>query len=122
MVLLQLDPASGGPIAYFGTFLVTTVFYTLTTFIATRYVLGATPITRAVIVGVVLAAVSLLLQQYGPAIVIAISLVVDFVAIQTVYRLQYRTAGLVAVVHYTVSAILGITLFNIVRIFSTMPG
>jgi hypothetical protein len=63
-----------------------------------------------------------LLQQYGPAIVIVVSLAADFLAIRVVYRLKYRTTTLVAVAHYTVSALLGITIFNLVSLLGTAPG
>lgn len=117
----QLDPAAGGPIAYLGTFLLAAAFYSLTAHIAARYVLGSVPFTRALYVGPVPAAVAILLQQYGPAIVIVVSLAVDLLAIRVVYRLRWRTTSLVAVIHYTVSAIAGITLFNLVRLLSTAP-
>jgi hypothetical protein len=80
------------------------------------------PLKRAAIVGLVPAAIALLLQQYGPAIVIVVSLAADFLAIRVVYRLKYRTTTLVAVAHYTVSALLGITIFNLVSLLGTAPG
>jgi hypothetical protein len=121
-VLAQLNPAAGGVLAYLGTFLLAALFYTLTAHIAARYVLGTVPLKRAAIVGLVPAAIALLLQQYGPAIVIAVSLAADFLAIRVVYRLKYRTTTLVAVAHCTVSALLGITIFNLVSLLGTAPG
>ena len=118
----QLSPASGPPRAYLGTFLLAASFYAVTAHIAARYVLGDVPVRRAVLVGVVPAAVGLALQQYGPATVIAVSVVADYIAIRYVYRLSLRMAAGVSVVHYTVSAILGITLFNLIRLIGTMPG
>jgi len=120
--IAQLAPATGSPSAYVGTFVVTALFYSLTAHIAARYVLGSVPAVRALAVGAVLAGVSLLLQQYGPAVVIAATVAVDYFVIQTVYRLNYRITAVVALVHYTVSVILGITLFNLYRIALTAPG
>ena len=111
----------GGIVPVVGTFVVTYLFYAATAHIAARYVLGSVPVSRALLVGVVPAVVSFLLQQYGPAISILVAAGADLVAIQAIYRLQYRTAGIVALVHYTVAAILGITIFNLVRLLSTAP-
>lgn len=111
----------GGVIAIVGTFLLTVFFYAVTAHIAARYVLGDVPVSRALAVGVVPAVVSFLLQQYGPAVSILVAAGADLVAIQAIYRLKYRTAAIVALVHYTVAAILGITIFNLVRLLSTAP-
>lgn len=108
-------------VALVGTFLLAVLFYGVTAHLAARYVLGDVPVVRAFVVGVVPAAISFALQAYAPAIVIFVSATADFFAIRTVYRLKYRTAGLVALAHYTVSAIVGITIFNLVRLLSTAP-
>jgi hypothetical protein len=120
-VFAQLDPAGGTLVAFVGTFLALTIGYALTAYIAARYVLGEVPAKRALLVGAVPAAVSLLLQQYGPAVAIAVTLLADFFAIRSAYRLENRLAGLVALVHYTVTAILGITLVNLIGLLSTAP-
>lgn len=118
----QLAPATGPPLAVLGTLLLAAGFYALTAHIAARYVLGAAPVLPAIGVGVVLAVVALLLRSFGPAPVIAASLAADVAAIKTLYRLDWRPTAVVALVHYTVSAILGITLFNLVRLLATAPG
>jgi hypothetical protein len=118
----QLDPAAGTPAAYVGTFLVAAVFYSVTLHIAARNVLGSVPVKRAFIVGPVVALVSVLLQQYGPAVVILVTLVTDAFAIRTVYRLNPRNTAFVAVIHYTVAIILGFTLFNLYRLLLTAPA
>jgi len=117
----QLDPAAGGPIAFLGTFLVAAAFYAITLHVAARYVLGDVPIERALLVGPVLAVAAILLQRYGPAVVIAATLALDAFAISAVYRLSWRSTTLVAVVHYTVAVIAGITVFNLVALLSTAP-
>ncbi|MDX1747395.1 MAG: hypothetical protein R3324_15775 [Halobacteriales archaeon] len=118
----QLNPATGPPEAFVGTFLLATAFYAVTAHIAARYVLGDVPFVRAARVGPVPALVGLALQQWGPAVVIAVSVVVDYVAIRYSYRLSLKMAGAVSLIHYTVSAIAGITVFNLVRLLGTMPG
>lgn len=120
-ILLQVQPSAGTLLALVGTFLVTVLFYAATAHLAARYVLGDVPVSRALLVGVVPAIVSFLLQQYGPAISILVAAGADLLAIQAIYRLRYRTAAIVALVHYTVAAILGITIFNLVRLLSTAP-
>lgn len=117
----QLEPATGPPVAVFGTFLLAAAFYALTAHVAARYVLGSVPLLPAAGVGLVLAGVSLLLRSYGPASVITASLLADVVVINRLYGIDWRPTVLVAVVHYTVSAILGITLFNLVRLLATAP-
>ncbi|WP_135824736.1 DUF7473 family protein [Halorussus ruber] len=109
-------------VALVGTFLLAVLFYSVTAHIAARYVLGDVPITRAFLVGVVPAVISFALEAYqNPAVIIAIALAADFFAIRAVYRLRYRTAGVVALAHYTVSALFGITIFNLVRLLGTAP-
>ena len=111
-----------GLIAIVGTFLMTLVFYSITAHVAARYVLGDVPIKLAFVVGLVPALISFLLQQYGGVVVILFAAAADLVAIQAVYRLKYRTAGMVAVVHYTVAVLLGLAIFNLVRLLATAPG
>lgn len=119
--MAQPDPATGPPLAVLGTFLLTGAFYALTAHIAARYVLGDVPVKPALGVGLVLAVVALLLRSFGPAPVIAVSLAIDVGAIKSLYRRNWRHTLLVAVAHYTVSAILGITLYNVVRLLGTAP-
>ncbi|WP_435176920.1 DUF7473 family protein [Halorussus sp. AFM4] len=108
-------------VALVGTFLLAVVFYAVTAHLAARYVLGDVPVKRALAVGVVPAIISFALQAYGPAVVIALSASADFFVIRAVYRLKYRTAAVVALAHYTVAALVGITIFNLVRLLSTAP-
>lgn len=115
-VVLQLDPASGPPTAVVGTFLLAALFYALTAHLAARYVLGSVPVLPAAGVGLVLASVALLLRSFGPAPVIVVSLAVDVAAIKTFYGLEWRDTALVAVGHYTVSALIGVGLFNLVQL------
>ena len=118
----QLDPVAGSPTAVVGTFLLTAGAYALTAHIAARYVLGDVSPKLAVPVGLVLATVAFLLQQWGPAIVIPVSVAVDYAAIRTLYRTGYKLTALITIVHYTVFVLLGVTLFNLVSLLATAPG
>lgn len=120
--LAQLEPATGPPIAVAGTFLLAALFYAITAHLAARYVIGSVPVVPAIGVGIVLAAVAFLLRSFGPAPVIAASLTIDLVAIKRFYDLDWRPTMLVTVAHYALSAILGITLFNLARLLATAPG
>lgn len=108
-------------VALVGTFLLAVLFYGVTAHVAARYVLGDVPLARAFAVGLVPAVIAFALQAYGPALVIAVSAAADFFAIKAVYRLRYRTTVVVTLAHYTVSALVGITIFNLVRLLATAP-
>lgn len=108
-------------VAVVGTFLLTVAFYSLTAHLAARYVLGDVPIKYALVIGTILAVVSFLLQQYG-LVALVTTVIVDFVAIRALYRLRYRTTGLVVIVHVAVSAILLFTLLSLVRLLGTAPS
>jgi hypothetical protein len=116
------DPTAGSPTAVVGTFLVTAAFYALTAHVAARYVLGDVPVARAGAVGVVLAVVSFLLQRRSAAVVIAVTVPVDFFLIRTLYRTDNRTTALITVVHYTVFVLLGLVVVNLVVLLGTAPG
>jgi hypothetical protein len=120
-VLAQIDPAAGPPLAILGTVLLAALFYGVTAHLAARYVLGSVPPVPAAGVGVVLAGTALLLRSFGPAPVIVVSLAMDVIAIKRFYALDWRPTAVVTLAHYALSAILGITLFNLVRLLATAP-
>jgi hypothetical protein len=117
-----LDPATGPPLAVAGTLLVAVGFYAATAHLAARYVLGSAPVLPAVGVGVVLGVVAFLLRSVGPAPVIAASLAADVAAIKALYGLEWRPTAFVAVVHYALSAVLGVALYNLVRLLVAAPA
>jgi hypothetical protein len=117
----QVSPATGSPLAYIGTFLLAAVVYSLTAHIAARNVLGSVPVKRAVVVGPVVAAVVLLLQQYG-ALAFLLALVADFVLIRYVYRLKLRTTALVTFIHVIVSILVLVVVLSAYRLAQTAPG
>jgi hypothetical protein len=115
-MLLQtggLDPAGGGLLAILVTFLLASVFYAITLHLAATFFLGDVPSQRAAYVAPVPAATSILLQQYGPAIAIAVTLFGDFVAILFSYGLNWRRSAVLAVLHFAFSVALIIPLNNI---------
>lgn len=102
-------------------FLVIGLGFCLTLHIAARYVLGNVPIRRA-LAGLIPAAVVLSLTLVGqpvPAAVLAIA--ADVIGIKTIYALSYRLAGLVALVHFTVSFLLGFAVQNLFALLGTAP-
>lgn len=118
--VLQVSPAAGGLLAYLGTFLLAAGAYALTAHIAARNVLGDVPLRRAAVIGVVLAVIVVALQQYG-LIALVLAIAVDFVLIRYVYRLRYRTAGLVTLIHVVVSVLLLFVVLSAYRLIGTAP-
>ncbi|MCU4743682.1 hypothetical protein OB955_05255 [Halobacteria archaeon AArc-m2/3/4] len=121
-VVAQLEPATGGLLAYLGTFVIATIFYGLTLHIAARYVLGDVSVRRAFRVAPVLALFLIVLQQAGPAITAGVSLVVAYTLIYVVYDLGHKMTAFVTVIYYTVALLLGIVIYNIVFLIGQAPG
>ncbi len=97
-----------------GTVLVATAFYAATMHITARWVIGETPISTAIGVGVGPAIVTVALDPLGPAVVAPLTIIVDGIAIHGLYdRSSRETAGLV-LAHVVVSVMLGIALFNLI--------
>lgn len=116
------DPAPGGVLAYLGTFVVATVFYGVTLHIAARYVLGDVSIRRAFRVAPILGLFALMLQQAGPALTAAITVVVAYVLIHVVYDLSHKMTVFVTVIYYTVALLVGFTIANLVFLLGQAPG
>jgi hypothetical protein len=104
-----------------GTFVVATVFYTLTVHLAATYVLEEASLFEALLVGPVPAALSvalgLLTQATVPAVApLAVPLVVlpaDFLAIAWSYDLDRRMAAFVTLGHFVVSILLAASLIGL---------
>ena len=123
---LQVDITGGGPVALLVTLFVTVLFYAVTLHLAATLFLGEVPSQRAVYAAIPPAVVSILLQQYGRTdgavpvdpllqvgVVIAATLLADLLAISFVYRLKLRTAFPLLVIHFTIAALLGSALGNL---------
>lgn len=102
-------------------FLVIALGFCLTLHVAARYVLGDVPIRNA-LAGVVPAVIVFVLTSIGlaiPAAVLAIA--ASVIAVQSVYDLRYRIAGLVTLIHFTVSFLVAFTLRNLLLLLETAP-
>lgn len=114
---LQADLTGGGLLALVVTFLAASIFYAVTLHLAATFFIGDIPSQRAAYVGPLLAAISILLQRYGAAVVVPVTFVGDVLAIRQVYRLRLRSALPVALLHLAIAAALGFALANLLGLF-----
>lgn len=119
---LQTQPTPGTLTQFAGTLLAGWLLFTFTAHVAATYVLGDVPWKRAFAVGIVPAIVTVALIRYSPLLIVAVGLLADFAAVHVVYRVKYRTAGLVVVMHYVVSLALVLLAANLLALLSTAPG
>jgi hypothetical protein len=118
----QVDITGGGPLALVVTFLVTTLFYAVTLHLAATFFIGDVPSQRAAYAAPVPAAVSILLQQYGlqssllVGVAILATLISDLLAVSFVYRLKFKSAIPLVLLHFAFAAVLGIALANILGV------
>jgi hypothetical protein len=109
----------GGPLALVVTFLLASLFYAFTLHLAATFFIGEVPSQKAAYVGPVPAAVSILLQQYGLSssllvgVVIVATLVAELLAVSAVYRLKFRSAAPLVVLHFGFAAVMGVALANV---------
>lgn len=95
--------------------------FCLTLHIAARYVLGDVPISNA-LAGFVPATVVIALTLVGqPITAFVLTIAANVIAVQSVYEVSYRQAGLITLVHFTVSFLLGFGLQNLVALLGTAP-
>lgn len=119
---LQADVTGGGLLALVVTFLLTSLFYAFTLHLAATFFIGDVPSQRAAYVGPVLAAVSMLLQQYGlnssllVGVAILATLAADLLAVSFVYRLKLRSAIPLVLLHFGFAALLGVALGNLLGV------
>jgi hypothetical protein len=118
LIPMQVNVIGGGLFAYFVTFLLAWVFYAVTLYLATRYVLGDVPHQRAALAAPVPALVSLLLQPYSAVIIIPVSFLSDAVAIHLAYKLRARMTFILTLAHFTIAVIIGLALLNIITYLS----
>jgi hypothetical protein len=120
--VLQVDVTGGGPLALLVTFLVTTLFYAVTLHLAATFFIGDVPSQKAATVAPVPAAVSILLQQYGlqssllVGVAILGTLTADLLAVSFVYRLKFKSAVPLVLLHFAFAAVLGIALGNLLGV------
>jgi hypothetical protein len=119
----------GGPLALIVTFLLTWVFYAFTLHLAATFFIGDVPSQKAATAAAVPAVVSILLQQYGlqggafgidpsllAGVTILATLVADGIAVSSVYRLQFRSAAPLVVLHFGFAAVMGVALANVLGV------
>lgn len=116
--MLQVSPVGSGPLALVVTLLLAVVFYAVTLHLAATFFLGDVPTQHAVRAAVVPAVVSFVLQQWGPAVTVVVTLFADFVAITWSYRLRWRAAVVLTLLHLAFFVALFIPLNNVFGIVS----
>lgn len=119
---LQVQPSPGTLTQFAGTLVAGWLLFTFTAHVAATYVLGDVPWKRALVVGAVPAIVTVALVRYNPLVIVTVGLLADFAAVHVVYRVRYRTAALVVVMHYVVSLALVLLAANLLALLSTAPG
>lgn len=108
-------------LAFAASFLLVAAGFCVTLHVAARYVLGDVRLGRA-LVGVVPALVVFAMTLLGrPLAGAAIALAADVVAVQRAYRVRYRIAGLITLVHFAVSVIVAFTIRNVAVLLETAP-
>ena len=120
--LLAPVPAFPTPLAVLGTFLLYWGVYAYAAQVAATFFLGDVPWRRALLPGLVLAAVNVALVRYPPAVVLPVAFAADFATVHVVYRLRYRTTAAVTVLHAAVSVAFTVVIAYAVTLLSTAPG
>ena len=121
-VPLQVQPSPGTLTQFLGTLVAGWLLFSFTAHAAATYVLGDVPWKRAFAVGAVPAIVTVALVRYSPLVIVTVGLLADFAAVHVVYRVKYRTAALVVVMHYVVSLALVLLAANLLALLSTAPA
>lgn len=111
--LQSVDPTGGGPVALLVTFLLATAFYAITLHLAAVFFLGDVATQKAAMAAPVPAITSILLQQWGPEVVIPVTLLGDFLAIRYSYKLPLRSSVALTALHFAFAVALVIPLNNI---------
>ena len=119
---LQVVPEAGSPLALVGTFLLGWAFFAFTAQVAASFFLADPPWRRAVLVGFVPAAISMLLIQFDPLVIVGVGLVADAVAMDRAYGADRRTTALMVVLHYAATVAIVLFVSNLVALLSTAPG
>lgn len=108
-----IDPTGGGPLALLVTFLLATAFYAITLHLAAVFFVGDVATQKAAMAAPVPAITSILLQQWGPEVVIPVTLLGDFLAIRYSYKLPVRSSVALTALHFAFAVALIIPLNNI---------
>jgi hypothetical protein len=110
----QVDVTGGGPLAVVVTFLLAWLFYAVTLHLAATFFVGDVTHQRAAAASLPPAIVSILLQRYDPIVFLPVSLLGAVLAIHFVYRLRFRTATVLGLLHLAFATALGLALYNLI--------
>ncbi|MXR42951.1 hypothetical protein GRX01_16575 [Halobaculum sp. WSA2] len=116
-MLLQLSP-----VGIVGGFLLIAALSTLLANTAAYFVLGdEAELRQAIPPGVAMATVGLTAAVLPAAAVIAIALVVDFVAVRLAYGLDRRGTTMIAAMHYALTILAAYGVNSVLAIYQTAP-
>jgi hypothetical protein len=115
-------PAPASPLAILGTLLLGWLFSAFTAQVAASFLLPDPPWRRALVVGVVPAAVTMALIRFHPLVIVSVGLVADAVAVRRVYGVPARTTAAMVVVHYAATVAIVLLVSNLLALLSTAPG
>ena len=118
---LQLQSAVVGVV---GTFLLFSLFLSLTAFIAARNVLGDVPWRRYLLVGPPVAAIAFLGTAFdlNPVLVALAALLVDAGLLVRLHDVRPRLQAAVVFIHVIVTVLLGVVIGGLVLLLGTAPG
>ncbi|MDG5777459.1 hypothetical protein VB773_04330 [Haloarculaceae archaeon H-GB2-1] len=113
LVPVQVGLTGGGLFAVVVTLLLAWVFYAVTLHLAAVFFIGEVPSQRAAAAALAPAVVSLLLQRYGPGVVVLVTLAADLLAIEFVYGLERKATVVLGMLHFAFAVALGFALNNL---------
>lgn len=112
----QVDVTGGGVLAIVVTLLVAWLFYGVTLHLAATFFVGDVPTQWAMRAAIVPAVVSLVLQRWGPAVVIPVTLATDALAIHWSYRLERQSVVALTLLHFAFATVLGLALGDLLGV------
>lgn len=115
---------AGSAVAVAGTFASLALFLSVTAHIAARNVLGDVPVKYAFVVGPVPAAVAVVTAAFdlNSYLGLFVAVVLDGVAMKSLYRQSNRLSAYVTLIHVVVSIILGAVLYGVLALLSSAPA
>ncbi|AEN06592.1 hypothetical protein [Halolamina sp.] len=119
-----LLPLQTGSVTVVVTFLLFSLFLSLTAFIAARNVLGAVPWRRYLLVGPPVAAIAFLGTAFdlNPVLVALAALLVDAGLLVRLHDVRPRLQAGIVFIHVIVTVLLGVVLGGVVLLLGTAPG
>jgi len=114
-VLGQTAPevAGGGPLALLVTLLVAWGFYAVTLHLAATFFIGDVPTQPAAAAAIAPAVATMLVIRFPPAVVLAVTLVADALAIRWAYGLAPVGTAAVTLLHFAFTTVLAVALNNL---------